>query len=81
MSDFDLDAFRRRVETGGPLNRSPGTYYPFSQPTLLGLLDTIDKQRLALKRGWTLAQYEYADAHDLWAANAGDGTADERWTR
>ena len=39
--------------------------------------DVIDKMRLALSRGWTLAQYEYADEHGLWAAHAGDGTADE----
>jgi hypothetical protein len=73
----DLDEIRRSAERPKGLWKNDAVW---SDAVVIKLFETIDKQRLALSRGWTLWQYEYADAHDLWADNAGDGTADERWT-
>ena len=79
MSNADLVALRHAVErTTHGIWKDDAVV---NSTVVLDLLDTIDKQRLALSRGWTLAQYEYADSHDEWAENAGDGTADGRWIR
>ena len=65
-----------------PQDRDDAEFIAAANPTVvLELLTTIDKQRLALSRGWNLHQYQYGNAQDEWAENAGDGTADGRWIR
>jgi hypothetical protein len=66
-----------RVDTAVIRGGWPLPHYGDAGNVIHRLCDEIDKMRLALSRGWTLAQYEYADDHDLWAAHAGDGTADD----